>query len=89
MQGESQPRPIEHMTGIVTRGLCEALNLAPDVVTPRTILSDIGLDSLGLAAILGRVEAAYGCEFSSEQILELFQAERVEDLVAGLLRARQ
>ena len=52
-----------------------------------TLLDGIEFDSLGLTAVVSRAEAEHGVEFLSSQILDMYQAMRVTDLVEAIENA--
>ena len=74
----------DSLTSLVVGALCAACNVDPASVDSNTSLIEMGMDSLSLTAVVTQVEAAYGCELSAEQILELFQAESIQDLLERL-----
>lgn len=78
---------VENPQEFVVQALCLACSLDRAGVTLQTSLRATGLDSLSLTAIVARVEANYACELSSEQIMDLFQASVVGDLVEKLTDA--
>ncbi|MEX1830113.1 hypothetical protein [Luteibacter sp. CQ10] len=52
-----------------------------------TLLDDIEFDSLGLTAVVLQAEAEHDVAFLSSQILEMYQAMRVADLVEAIEHA--
>jgi acyl carrier protein len=55
-----------------------------DVATlsSETVLHDLEIDSLKMVSIVSQIEAAYGCEFGTEEIIDFFMAEKIADLIA-------
>jgi acyl carrier protein len=78
---------LENPEEFVLQALCMACSIDRSRLTPETELQTTGLDSLSLTAIVARLEANYTCEFSSTQIMDLFQASVVGDLVRKLTDA--
>jgi acyl carrier protein len=48
-------------------------------------LHDLGLDSMGLIAVVARIEATYAIEFTTEQMVRLMQADSVLILADSLV----
>jgi acyl carrier protein len=51
------------------------------MLTLDTGLDEMGVDSMSLMATIAQIEAVYDCQFVSDQVIGLFQAERVRDVV--------
>ena len=52
-----------------------------------TTLLDLGLDSMAITAIVAQAEAACDCELTPDQIVGLFDAIQVKDLIAQISSA--
>ena len=64
-----------------------------DVAEVRTELGidDLGLDSMGLTAVIARLEAAYQREFNADQVVSLLEAATVgefADVVTTLVNGK-
>jgi acyl carrier protein len=70
----------------VLETLAMACNAERSLLTLETGLDEIGLDSLSLTAVVAQIEAVYGCRFESEDVVELFQAAAVRDVVLMIRR---
>jgi acyl carrier protein len=57
-------------------------DIAPERLSPATILEDIGIDSLGLMELLFRIEDEFHIKIPADQI----ELVRVEDVVAYIDR---
>jgi len=66
---------------LVITTLAAACNIERAQLSPETGLDEIGLDSMSLVALVAQLEALYGCQFESEQVLGLFEARRIRDVV--------
>jgi acyl carrier protein len=77
----------EALPGLVLSSFCEATRKDAALVNEQTNLLDAGLDSLGLTAIIARVETEYKRELSTKQIFDLFHAQSVKELTEGLALA--
>jgi acyl carrier protein len=66
----------------VVATISAACGVEPATVGPDTNLDELGLDSLGVAALAAHIEAAYGCVIGPIQLSELIAALVVGDLVA-------
>lgn len=72
---------IESLTRRITVLLSAVSAVPPTDITAGKVLTDLGVDSVKLTALVTLIEAEYGCELSPEQIIGLFAAVRFEDLV--------
>ncbi len=69
------------ITEFVLSTLSTAFNLERDELSLKTQLLDLGIDSMNMTALVAHIEAEYACEFSAEQMLELFRATNIQELV--------
>jgi acyl carrier protein len=77
--------PSPHLEGLVISALSAACKLTPDRVRLETNLMDLGIDSVAMLAVVTKVEASLGIELSPHDILGLFSASRVADLISLFL----
>lgn len=77
----------ESLAEFVIGTLCETSKTDPANINLETSLDDVGFDSVSLTAVLLGVEMKYGCEFSSKQIMDFFQADLIKDFVSRLMQA--
>ena len=66
----------------VLGAIADACNLSAAEITVDMNIQDLGLDSWAITAIVAQLEAAYGIEVSTDQLIDLMQAEFVRDFVA-------
>ncbi|AMV08590.1 hypothetical protein AC028_18620 [Xanthomonas citri pv. aurantifolii] len=86
--GNTQPmEPTLTVKELVLDALHGAYADAHGPIDMETLLDDIEFDSLGLTAVVSRAEAEHGVEFLSSQILDMYQAMRVADLVETIEKA--
>ncbi len=69
------------LDGFVCSAIASACNVEPTEVTSSTNLLDVGMDSLNLVSIIAQIQIHFGVEFSSDQVVALFDASMVADLV--------
>lgn len=67
---------------MVTEAIANACNFDPKEITGQTSLLELGLDSLSLTALVAQIEAVYECVLTPDEVLELFGAMRVSDVIA-------
>ena len=61
--------------------IAAACNLEAATITLDTNLADLGMDSMGLYALVASIEATHDCELTSRQIVDLMLAPLIEDVV--------
>jgi acyl carrier protein len=66
---------------VVISIVANVTNRDEQTLSSRTSLADLGLDSLSLTTIVSLIESTYGCEAPIEQVLELYDAQSVGDLI--------
>jgi acyl carrier protein len=69
------------LDGFVCSVIASACNVELTEVTSSTNLLDIGMDSLNLVSIIAQIQIYSGVEFTSDQVVALFDASLVADLV--------
>jgi acyl carrier protein len=72
----------DNVTEFVLSTLSTAFNFERSELSLNTQLLDIGIDSMSMTALVAHIEAEYGCEFSADQILELFRVTDIQGLIA-------
>ena len=70
--------------GIVIETLQEVSGPEAVVITPETDLGDLGFDSLGLTAVVARIESEFAVQFETHHILEMYQSMLVSDLAQAI-----
>ena len=68
----------------VIETIAAVCKLERSAVTMNTSLLDIGADSVSLVAIATQVQMYYGVHLTPDELMDLFDAPRVEDLIASL-----
>jgi acyl carrier protein len=71
----------------VQSAVARACNIDPAALNPQTQLSDIGLDSIALVAIVSQLETAYDLRMSAVDTLDLMTAVTLGELVEQLARS--
>jgi acyl carrier protein len=56
----------------------------PTLISPESSIAELRIDSVKMVSIIGQVEASFGLEVSTEQMLDLFLTEQVRDFIALL-----
>ena len=64
--------------------LAEACNVESSVVSPRTDLLQLNIDSLTLVSVLTQLETIYGFELSPDDILRFLEVSVVADMLDRL-----
>lgn len=77
----------ESVEEFLMNAIAVATNLDRSWLTPSMVLTEAGIDSLNLTAVIARVEAEYGCGFDEAELIQMFGAERVSDVIALVQRA--
>lgn len=67
---------------LVTSRVAAMCRRDPASLQPETTLQELGLDSLGLTLIAAEIEDVLSCLLSQEQLLRLFRATSLRDVVA-------
>ena len=70
----------------VTTAIAESCCADPASLAPETQLADLGLDSLVMTSLVSLVEAAYPVDLSPEEVLEMYQAVSLGDMVNLIVR---
>lgn len=65
----------------VTSVVASMSGLSADQVDGAMSLFDLGIDSIGLYAVIGQAQAAFGFQLSEEETIRAFRASTVRDLV--------
>jgi len=65
----------------VLASIANICNLDPACVASSSDVRQTGLDSMTLVAVIGLIEAQYGCAVDTEDMLQLFEANSVGDIV--------
>ncbi len=71
----------ETVDDFVMTTIAETCNFDRSAIDRRSSVAEIGMDSLRLTAFVAHVEAAFDCELSADQIVTLFEAPHVQDIV--------
>lgn len=69
---------------LVVATIAEACGVDAAVLGPRTVLRDIGLDSLSLVSVIALLESACAVEIGQRAATRALEAEEVADLIAIL-----
>ena len=69
---------------MVVACVARACNSDAGSVTDSATLSEIGLDSLAITALIGEFQASFDRDLEPEELLALFSAQRVADVIACL-----
>jgi acyl carrier protein len=69
---------------LVASAISSACNIERSAIAPETPLYNLGVDSVSMMAVVAQVQMRYEVELTSDQIMELFDASRVEDAVSLL-----
>jgi acyl carrier protein len=70
------------VTHFVVSTLAALCHIEPEALTNELECADLGLDSLNLTSFSARLESTFDCELNEAEMLRLFEAQRVEDLIA-------
>jgi acyl carrier protein len=77
--GEGSVQSGSPLDELVMSMIATACNLDREQITASAALDEVGLDSLITSALMARLEAAYDCEFSPDQVVQLLEARTVEE----------
>jgi acyl carrier protein len=67
--------------------IASATNSDRKLLAPSMLVSEAGIDSLNLMAIIAQVDAQYGFGFTALQIEQMFAAEKIADVISLMRRA--
>jgi acyl carrier protein len=73
--------PCSDPQALTLSAIATVCDLDPAAIPLEAELTAIGLDSLGRAGVIDRVEAMSGCELTPEQMLQFFNVRCVCDLI--------
>jgi acyl carrier protein len=74
---------------LVSDAIAASCNCERAQITPDTDTYSLGLDSLALTSVAAVVSAAFDQDASEEQLIRLYEAQRVADIVAFAQELRQ
>ncbi|MEJ1962206.1 MAG: phosphopantetheine-binding protein [Gammaproteobacteria bacterium] len=72
---------------IVRRAIAAACNASPEAIGSEVVLVDIHLDSFGIASAVSEIEGTLDIELEAEQILRVFAASTVADVIVTVRHA--
>jgi acyl carrier protein len=75
------------LSSVLVEVLCANAPCDPVAINADSRLIEMGFDSLSVIILITRIEAEFGCTFTSGQVLELLQADKVRELQAQIEHA--
>jgi acyl carrier protein len=57
-------------------------SIEADEIQPHFGLDDLGLGSMGLIAVISRIEATYECEFSPDDVVSFLETQNVGEFTS-------
>jgi acyl carrier protein len=72
----------ETLTDALRKVIAEQANLDPSVITPESVLSELGVTSLGLLEIIMTIEDEYGVTIPDNAVEAWNTYQTVADLIA-------
>lgn len=74
---------------LVIRGLAVAMDCEPSKVRLATSMAELGVDSFAMFWLISQVEEALETALSPTQVMQIFQAQSVGDLVDAIMSSKR
>ncbi len=88
-QMDTSATEIEHVREVAISCLARQSKVDPSCILDSTTLFELGLDSLGLATAIEKIEEELNSRFSPSGLIRVYEASTVEEFVLLLFKLRQ